>query len=136
MKLSKFPRFFLKRTKKCLYRTIVSGLIWLDRSLTMNRERFVNKLHCEYFFFLNTCRAPAIPGPSDSIGAPKIYSLEKRILWTQISMLGFLENLKNYQAKLFYFWHFPLGYLKTAQKRSKFQKTPKNDQNHFATSRT
>ena len=30
-----------------------------------------------------------IPGSSDSIGASKMYILEKRILGTQISMLGF-----------------------------------------------
>ena len=52
----------------------------------------------------------------------------------------FFFNLKNYQAQLFSFLHFPLAYLKTylktAQKRSKVKKTPKNDQNHFYTSRT
>ena len=48
-----------------------------------------------------------------------MYILEKRNFGTQISMLGFLfffENLKNYQAQLFYVLSFPLGYLKTAQK--------------------
>ena len=36
-----------------------------------------------------------------------------------VKIFIFLENLKNYQAQLFYFLHFPLGYLKTAQKSSK-----------------
>ena len=36
-------------------------------------------------------------------------------------MLGFFffENLKNYQAQLFYVLRFPLWYLKTAQKMTK-----------------
>ena len=42
-----------------------------------------------------------VPGPSDSIGAPKMYISEK----------GFLENCKNYQVQLFYVLSFPLGYL-------------------------
>ena len=41
-----------------------------------------------YIFFLLSSPQDTIPGPSDSIGAPKMYILEKNILGTQISMLG------------------------------------------------
>ena len=38
---------------------------------------------------LFTNKEDTIPGPSDSIGALKMYILEKRYFGTQISMLGF-----------------------------------------------
>ena len=47
-----------------------------------------------------------IPGPSDSIGALKMYVLEKCIFWIQISMLRFLflmDNLKNFRRNFFMF---------------------------------
>ena len=58
--------------------------------------------------------------------AQKMYILEKQILGTQLSMLGFFfENLKNYQAQLFYVLRFPLEYLKTVQGLKKCQKMTK-----------
>ena len=49
---------------------------------------------------------------------PENVHFEKRIFVIQILMKGFffVENLKNYQAQLFYVLSFPLRYLKTAQK--------------------
>ena len=38
---------------------------------------------------LFTNKEDTIPGPSDSIGAPKMYILEKGIFGTQVSILGF-----------------------------------------------
>ena len=38
---------------------------------------------------LFTNKEDTIPGPSASIGAPKMYILEKRNFWTRISMLRF-----------------------------------------------
>ena len=90
---------------------------------------FISKIWCNLFFnktkYLIWLSSPhgvqafhelrRYPGPSDSIVAKKMYILEKCILGTHISMLGFFfENSKNYQAQLFFVLRFPLRSLKTA----------------------
>ena len=60
-----------------------------------------------------------IPGPSDSIGASKMYILEKGILGNKVLMLRFLCFL------------FFTALTKNGKKRSKVQKTPKNIKTFF-----
>ena len=60
---------------------------------------------------LFTNKEDTIPGPSDSIGAPKMYILDKRNFGTQISMLGFLFFWRNFLC-----FEFSTMVPKTAQK--------------------
>ena len=64
------------------------------------------------------------------MGATKMYILEKRILGTQITMLGFyffFGNLKNYH----YVFHY--GAQTRPKKLVRSSQNAENDQNHFPT---